>query len=91
MLLSRGVAPRMGASLAKMTRVWRVDTCSDGVEADLLGVQQLLQVGPNVLPRYLTDSSLTKGLNFPSSGATARRRPLLLSDWSAEKLATKQI
>ena len=53
MLLSRGVAPRVGASLAKMTRVWRVDTCSDGVEADLLGVQQLLQVGPDVLPRYL--------------------------------------
>ena len=40
----QGVAPRVGAPLAKMTRVWRVDTCSDGVEADLLGVQQLLQV-----------------------------------------------
>ena len=44
----------MGASLAKMTRVWRVDTCSDGVEADLLGVQQLLQVGPDVLPPYIS-------------------------------------
>ena len=44
MLLSRGVAPRVGAPLAKMTRVWRVETRSDGVGADLLGVQQLLQV-----------------------------------------------
>ena len=42
-------APRLGAPLAKMTRVWRVETHSDGVGADLPGVQ----VGPDVLPRYL--------------------------------------
>ena len=40
-------APRLGAPLAKMTRVWRVETHSDGVGADLPGVQ----VGPDVLPR----------------------------------------
>ena len=31
----------------------RVETHSDGVGADLLGVQQLLQVGQDILPRYL--------------------------------------
>ena len=43
----------MGTPLVKITRVWRVETRSDGVGADLLGVQQLLQVGQDVLPRYL--------------------------------------
>ena len=76
----------MGTPLVKITRVWRVETRSDGVGADLLGVQQLLQVGQDVLPRYLGQllGVVLVAVGQPGQGETAGvHRLLAVFDHSA--------